>query len=92
MRTILIIQSLIILAGAYYIYTLAHSTPTPVDEPAAELLPQTDVSPASVDREDETKETTDDETAPAIGTTITGPNDAGMEFPIPDDEMMLEVR
>jgi hypothetical protein len=91
MRTILIIQSLIILAGAYYIYTLAHPseehvftddsvTTAPLAIPATTEAPVDSVLDAST--------TTDSNN---FGNQPLG-NDSGMEFPIPDDESLLQVR
>jgi hypothetical protein len=84
MKIILVIQSLIILAGAYHIYTLAY--PTKEVEEVVEVAPLPTSTPAIVEVEAtttvETKSTT-----PAPGA---GPNDAGMEWPVFEGE--LEVR
>ncbi len=84
MKIILVIQSLIILAGAYYIYTLAY--PAKEVEEVVEVAPLPTSTPAAVEVEAattvETKSTTP---APSAG-----PNDAGMEWPVFEGE--LEVR
>lgn len=86
MRTIIIIQTLIIIAGAYYIYTLSQApviapepepvvieeVVTPVPEPVVETEPEPDMSSVSAD--------------------LTGHSDVGMEFPTMDEDVQLEVR
>jgi len=91
MRLVLIVQSLIILAGAYYVYTLSRPTPTePVGENSA--------PPSEIQIQVESTAGTDEQAnepapEPAAGEVIIteGHNDLGMEFPIPD-EGVLEVR
>lgn len=84
MKIILVIQSLIILAGAYYIYTLAY--PTNEEAEVVEVVPLPTSTPAVVEVE-ATTTVTSDTSAPAPSA---GPNDAGMEWPVFDGE--LEVR
>jgi len=91
MRIIIIVQSLIILVGAYYIYTLvyndgAQSTAAEQDAPAQYSDPLVIDEPVAEDQIEESDYTI------MTDSPITGPNDAGMEFPIPDDESLLEVR
>lgn len=87
MRTIVIIQSIIILVGAYYIYTLVHNS-----EPS--MVIENNIEESSNDLISEMVET---DTVPvndvdiSTESLITGPNDVGMEFPIPDDESLLEM-
>jgi hypothetical protein len=75
MKIILVIQSLIILVGAYYIYTLAY--PTKEVEEVVEVAPLPTSTPAAVEIEaTATTETKSNTPAPSAG-----PNDAGMEWP-----------
>ncbi len=85
MRYILIIQSLLLIGAAYYIYTLRQSS-VPIAPVPTQSLPLPTYSTTTVIE------------PPAVATTstssvevdIAGPNDAGMEFPTFDGE--LEVR
>lgn len=93
MRTLLIIQSLIIVAGAYYIYTLAHTRDGELEKNSGEsgvgveIATTTEVS----DEENQSEATI---TTPSETDIMDLPlgNDIGMEFPIPDDELDLQVR
>lgn len=92
MRIVLIIQSLIILLGAYYVYTL---TRTPVesvnDENPSniEINVRQEEGMVNVEEEDEGGVTSETSGEVIISD---GPNDMGMEFPTPDDEDELQVR
>lgn len=90
MRTILIIQSLIIIAGAYYIYTLSHSreeATTTVSEPV--IIESTEVESADQADDASNEEVETDDQA---SENMPLGNDIGMEFPTPDSEADLEVR
>ena len=85
MRTIILVQSIIIVLGAYYIYTLSAAAPvvqTPV--PAVEIVP---VSTTTEVRTGYSGPTTQPPEPTALPDTfistssVTGPNDAGMEYP-----------
>ena len=80
MRLILIIQTIIIVAGAYYIYTLRQSDEivTPSTASTTPLPPPVPVraEPAPVEATSSTE----------VQTDISGPNDAGMEWPTLDEE------
>ncbi|MFM2340204.1 MAG: hypothetical protein RLZZ360_840 [Candidatus Parcubacteria bacterium] len=81
MKIILVIQSLIILACAYYIYSLSRET----DIPAAvvtEVIPAPTSTTALVDKVEasSTPKTNTDTSTPSAG-----PNDAGMEWPVFDE-------
>lgn len=84
MKIILVIQSLIILAGAYYIYTLAY--PTKEVEEVVEVAPLGTSTPAAA----EIEATTTVETKTNAPVPSAGPNDAGMEWPVFEGD--LEVR
>ncbi len=84
MKIILVIQSLIILAGAYYIYTLAY--PTKEVEEVVEVAPLPTSTAAVV----EVEASSVDEVDTSVPAPNAGPNDAGMEWPIFEGE--LEVR
>ena len=79
MKTILIIQSIVILAGAYYIYTLRQGEGAKVMEPVVveemDIKSDTDTSVATSSEEEKVA---DVETK----SEIAGPNDAGMEWPV----------
>jgi hypothetical protein len=86
MKLIIIIQTLIIIAGAYYVYLL--SNPKEIVEPVSETsMP---VVEPGTPRQDYTPPT---ENPPADPTTlnseVTGHSDVGMEFPIPDEEIQV---
>lgn len=88
MRTIIIIQTLIILAGAYYFYLQSQATPVPV-EPTLEAT----TTPAFL--EGYTAPTENPPAFENVATTsaesdITGHSDVGMEYPIMDEG--IEVR
>jgi hypothetical protein len=85
MKIILVIQSLIILAGAYYIYTLSHETAEP-EVVVNEVIPAPTSTPATI----EVEETATVETKANTPVPIAGPNDAGMEWPVFEDD--LETR
>jgi hypothetical protein len=82
MKIILIIQSLIIVAGAYYLFTLNHEVVTEVQPVVVETLPETPAA-TTTDEAVTTRETD-------VSSDIAGPNDAGMEWPTIEGE--LEVR
>jgi hypothetical protein len=86
MKIILVIQSLIILACAYYIYSLSRET----DVPAAvvtEFMPAPTSTPAEVDEVEasSTTKTNTDTSMPSAG-----PNDAGMEWPVFDEGVEVQ--
>lgn len=89
MRKIIILQSLLILAGAYYIYTLQQSSNSVTkpeqtqDQSADDVVETTEADEVAV-------ATTTADVATTSG--ISGPSDVGMEFPIPDNEADLQVR
>jgi len=86
MKLIIIIQTLIIIAGGYYIYLLTNAKevivePTPTvkmninpGEPREGYTPPTENPPAE---------------SPVTESEVTGHSDVGMELPIPDDEAQL---
>jgi hypothetical protein len=80
MRTLLIIQSLIIALGAYYIYTIAHTRDGEFDrQPDIVDSKNVELSPEIKDLSEATEFDTD-----ADQLLFEGNNDIGMEFPIPD--------
>ncbi len=88
MRIILIIQSLIILAGAYYVYTLTRAPEEPTGQESTSNIN------IEVKREDETEQTNTEEASSNTNddVTVEGHNDLGMEFPMPDDGEVPESR
>jgi hypothetical protein len=86
MRTILIVQFLIIIAGAYYLYTLSATQTADVPEEAVivEVLPAPTTTPAA-----NTVATTTTDT-PAVRVDHNGPDDVGMEWPTLEGSGQLE--
>ncbi len=88
MRFILLLQSLVIIAGAYYIYTLRQGGDASVESPIGEEVTHDVFEVAST--------TTPPEAVPIATTTpdlpIAGPNDAGMEWPILEAEQGLQAQ
>lgn len=82
MKIILVIQSLIIIAGAIYIFTLNSNESAMDTSEVTELLPPPPPPPPAAPVDAAIEATTQPTTMP--------PNDAQMEWPIPDGE--LEVR
>jgi hypothetical protein len=86
MKLIIIIQSLIIIAGAYYVYSLGQPVeevvvPAPVDVPVVD---------PGVPREGYAPPTENPPADPAtLNSEVTGHSDVGMEFPIPDEEIQV---
>jgi hypothetical protein len=83
MKIILVIQSLIIIVGAIYIFTLNSNESAMDTSEVTEMLPPPPPPPPPADLVDAAIEAT------AQPTTMP-PNDAQMEWPIPDEN--LEVR
>ncbi len=83
MKLIIIIQSLIILAGAYYVYTLrAQTVAISESVPVVEMK----VAPAVIDGyapPSENPPPLDD--VQSIDAAVTGSSDVGMEFPVMDE-------
>jgi hypothetical protein len=82
MRTLLIIQSIIIVLGAYYIFTIAHTRDSEFDRQAEVINPvdaDSKIEIQDVSEEVEFGMATDN---PLL--EVEGNNDIGMEFPIPD--------
>ncbi len=84
MKVILVIQSIIILAGAIYIFTLQQQESADDEVVPAELppLPPPPVPAPSAD------EAVVPEIPPA--TDIAGPNDAGMEWPVIESDLEVQ--
>ena len=83
MKIILIIQSLIILAGAYYIFLQSREVTTVVEMAPTQTLPEREATTTDeVETEDVSAEIDAEGPAP-----IAGPNDAGMEWPVFDGEL-----
>ncbi len=86
MKAIILLQSIIIVVGAYYIYTLSHAVTAQPVAPVIDMVPTTTpgvihegyVAPTSQPPKD-TAATTAKKIAP------TGPNDSGMEYPTNPD-------
>lgn len=92
MRIILIIQSLIILGGAYYVYTLTRTPALPTEGESSASNINIEVrregGTATVRSNDEGEESTDVEGIDYVE----GANDLGMEFPMPDYDEVPESR
>jgi hypothetical protein len=87
MRAIILIQAIIIVLGAYYIYTMSHAVKveqSPV--PVVQMIPATttnEVHPGYVPPT--TQPPSDVPPATTSKSVIKGPNDAGMEYPTNPD-------
>ena len=87
MKLIIIVQTLIIIAGAYYVYLL--SNPTEVVVEPAPPTPAPYVEPGTP-RPGFTPPTSNPPIDPDIASSaVTGHNDVGMEFPTPDEEIQV---
>lgn len=83
MKLIIIIQTLIIIAGGYYVYLLSH--PKKVIEDSAPTIVAPTVKPGTP-REGYTPPTANPPIDPSTSdSAVTGHSDVGMEFPTPDD-------
>ena len=85
MKLIIIIQTLIIIAGGYYVYLLTHPTKVIV-EPTPTI--KMNIEPG-VSREGYTAPTENPPSAVKSDSTVTGHSDTGMEYPIPDEGMQV---
>lgn len=91
MRIILIIQSLIILAGAYYVYTLTRTSEDFVSE--FESVSNIETKIRSENNSSAIEEDNNDTVLSNDGSNmIEGANDLGMEFPMPVDDEVPESR
>jgi len=86
MRIVLIIQSLIIFAGAYYIYTLTRPAVAPALSETEEV--STVLIETKVESEVELPVEDEQELNVESATIIEEHNDLGMEFPVPDEEVL----
>lgn len=88
MKLIIIIQTLIIIAGAYYVYLLSNATEVIV-EPVPEVsMP---VVEKGEPRDGYTPPTENPPTDPAtLNSEVTGHSDVGMEFPTPDEDLQSQ--
>ncbi len=88
MKLIILIQTLIIIVGAYYVYLLSHSTEVIVEPVPPVSAPI--VSPGTV-REGYTPPTANPPADPnELNSEVTGHSDVGMEFPTPDAELQVQ--
>ncbi len=86
MKLIIIIQTLIIIAGGYYVYLLTHSTEVIV-EPVPTV--KINIEPGTV-REGYTPPTENPPADEAVQSSeVTGHSDVGMEFPVPDNDAQV---
>ncbi len=83
MKVIILIQSIIILLGAYYMYTMSQRVEVVAEPPIVEMTPMK-VPDTLEGYTPPTSNPPADETTVESGTTIKGPNDAGMEYPVMD--------
>jgi hypothetical protein len=86
MRAIILIQSIIIVVGAYYIYTMSHAVTAQPVAPVIDMVPKT--TPTEIHEGYVAPTTQPPKDIPVSTTTkskVTGPNDAGMEYPTNPD-------
>ena len=92
MKAIILLQSIIILLGAYYIYTLSQAKAPADVTPMIHLEQATTtehpgyVPPTGPPPTDESLDVPSDATT----STPTGPSDAGMEYPVPDPGIQVQ--
>jgi len=88
MKLIIIIQTLIIIAGAYYVYLLSNKDEVIVEPVAETSMP---VVEPGTPREGYTPPTENPPADPnELNSEVTGHSDVGMEFPIPDEELQSQ--
>jgi len=85
MRIIILIQTMIILVGAYYVYTLSSISDTKVESDS--IISVEVVQPEVVTGTDEPESLL---VPPAEQVPVSRGNDAGMEYPIPDVEFQAQ--
>lgn len=89
MKAIILIQSIIILLGAYYVYTMNHRVSVVTEPPIVEIAPMK-VPDTLEEYTPPTGNPPADETSVESSATIKGPNDAGMEYPIMDSTVEVQ--
>ena len=83
MKLIILIQTLIIIAGGYYVYLLSQPKEVMVETAPTVTVP---VVPPGTAREGYTPPKNNPPIDPQTsGSAVTGHSDVGMEFPTPDD-------
>ena len=88
MKLIIIIQTLIIIAGGYYVYLLSHPKETVVAPAPATTMP---VVEPGTPREGYVPPTANPPADPTtLDSEVTGHSDVGMEFPTPDEDMQAQ--
>ena len=86
MKIIIIIQTLIIIAGGYYVYLLNNPKTEVVVELPVKTIPPAP-APGAI-REGYTPPTSNPPIDPTkASSSVTGHSDVGMEFPTPDNEI-----
>ena len=81
MKVIILIQSIIILLGAYYIYTLSKAEVVIETTPVEQIVVPKPIRAGYVEP---TEQPPRDVSELDASSTIKGPNDSGMEYPIMD--------
>jgi len=91
MRTILIIQAVIILLGSYYIYTLSHVSPDTAESAvdARNAIPNQRANSSGSDSNEQQNEGMENTSVSELSPELEGltGNDLGMEYPIIDTEL-----
>ena len=86
MRAIILIQSIIIVLGAYYIYSISPATAVqPSLVPIVQIVPVAPTTTHAGYVAPKTQPPKDDTIIHASSSGITGPSDAGMEYPTNPD-------
>jgi hypothetical protein len=87
MKLIIIIQTLIIVAGAYYVYLLTHPKEVTIESVPTTTAP---VVEEGAVRENYTPPTENPPADPAtLDSEVMGHSDVGMEFPVPDEDIQV---
>jgi len=86
MRTIILIQAIIIVLGAYYLYTLTHVTKVEQSPaPVVEMVPASTTSTIHPGYVPPTTQPPKDDVSSSATSTVKGATDVGgMEYPNPD--------
>lgn len=89
MKLIIIIQTLIIIAGGYYVYLLSHPKEMPVSENSGQPI----INITTDTEATRTGYIPPTENPPVVpieaSTSATGHSDVGMEFPTPDEDLQV---
>ena len=90
MKIIILIQSIIILVGAYYIYTLPQAKTVVESAPTVQIVPVDTVREGYVPPTTQPPRDESVTTETSASSNISGPSDVGMEYPIMDEGIQVQ--